>query len=288
MSIFEFKVPARLFCHLGAKGLNISNHAEPRILLERRPVLSKAPPQNDAPRYITAPGELTGLDRLHWLHSHRHKQQQEASRRLNVCARFPSIYICLIMLVCCASCEQEARRAMPQRPRSMSCDAAGVCVFKGVQVSLQNKLGLLFCVDCPDPHAEGSYSKQQAKRARGCATSLMLPACAVDTWESRLFPEGFHVDSELVVGVPNDGSCPPLTPVGGTIVLYFRGNVRPLRCPLAPCGTVWFLSFGPIEKYYDFCDLRVREKDWHSRARVTPATSPASHCLPFLSACTTH
>ena len=31
--------------------------------------------------------------------------------------------------------------------------------------------------------------------------------------------------------------------------------------------TVGCLSFGPIEKYYDVCDLSVREKDWRSHTR---------------------
>ncbi len=36
--------------------------------------------------------------------------------------------------------------------------------------------------------------------------------------------------------------------------------------------TVEYLSSGPIEKYYVFCDLSVREKDWRSRARRAKAT----------------
>ncbi len=31
--------------------------------------------------------------------------------------------------------------------------------------------------------------------------------------------------------------------------------------------TVGYLSFGPIENIYVFCDLSVREKDWRSRAQ---------------------
>ncbi len=42
--------------------------------------------------------------------------------------------------------------------------------------------------------------------------------------------------------------------------------------------TVGYLSFGPIEKQYVFCDVSVREKDWRSRARGAKATS-AEHCL---------
>jgi hypothetical protein len=39
-----------------------------------------------------------------------------------------------------------------------------------------------------------------------------------------------------------------------------------LSCPAG------YLSFGPIEKHYVFCDLSVREKDWRSRARGAQAT----------------
>jgi hypothetical protein len=35
----------------------------------------------------------------------------------------------------------------------------------------------------------------------------------------------FHVDSELTLGVPNDGSGPLLNSVGGTVVMLQRGGV---------------------------------------------------------------
>jgi hypothetical protein len=36
--------------------------------------------------------------------------------------------------------------------------------------------------------------------------------------------------------------------------------------------TAGYLSFGPIEEYYEFCNLCVREKDWCSRACGAKAT----------------
>ncbi len=39
----------------------------------------------------------------------------------------------------------------------------------------------------------------------------------------------------------------------------------------ARCGTVGYLSFGPIEKYCVFCDLSVREKALRSRKRGAQA-----------------
>lgn len=47
----------------------------------------------------------------------------------------------------------------------------------------------------------------------------------MDTWESRYNPSAFHVDGELVYGVPNDGSGEVLNTVGGTIALFDRGGV---------------------------------------------------------------
>ncbi len=37
-------------------------------------------------------------------------------------------------------------------------------------------------------------------------------------------------------------------------------------------STAVCLSFGPILKYFIFCDLSEREKDWRSRARGVQAT----------------
>jgi hypothetical protein len=44
------------------------------------------------------------------------------------------------------------------------------------------------------------------------------------------------------------------------------------RCACCAHCTLGNLSFGSIEKYYVFCDLSVREKDWHSRARGAKAS----------------
>ncbi len=48
---------------------------------------------------------------------------------------------------------------------------------------------------------------------------------------------------------------------------------------LSVSSTAGYLRVGPIEKrIMFFVTPSMREKAWRSRARVTPASSPASHC----------
>ena len=67
---------------------------------------------------------------------------------------------------------------------------------------------------------------------------------------------------------------------------YSSGSSVPSMIVAVPCSpevlvylmhvdnvsTVGCLSFGPIEVVLCFCDLSVREKDWHSRARGAKVT----------------
>ncbi len=53
-------------------------------------------------------------------------------------------------------------------------------------------------------------------------SSDVLP---VDTWEFKSHANGFHVDGELVISVPNNGMAPFMNTVGGAIVVMYRGSV---------------------------------------------------------------
>jgi hypothetical protein len=58
--------------------------SDPRIVLERRPVLKKIPTPTNTPKFVTAPSELTGLQRVEWLYTERRKQRDKALQQVEV------------------------------------------------------------------------------------------------------------------------------------------------------------------------------------------------------------
>lgn len=76
---------------------------------------------------------------------------------------------------------------LPQRKTKSICDGTGECILQGVQGSLRRHHGLMFCVDCPTAHIEGSYGPCDA-----CYDWKNLHS-AVETWD------GFHNQQEYHV-----------------------------------------------------------------------------------------
>lgn len=93
--------------------------------------------------------------------------------------------------------------AAPRRQRKSECDAAGKCHWRGLQVSLAEGEHLTCCKNCDNVHLEG---------------------LAIDTWESKYRPTGYHVDGEAILAVPNDASAPLINPAGGAVVIAYRGG----------------------------------------------------------------